>query len=404
MSPSVQLSAFAEQVGFEVSYEADVVRAIRVPCLLKDGVEGTCVIEKSFDPSSRVPNDRLGGAVHAVRITTSPAIDGRVYQADSTPIGNYINGDKTMWSNISIKKGGQGQPEDDESASETVHRYAKHIVGAVWARKEHVVVAEPLLNPFQIPNSFEDRAALHPVQDRIRGQSVAILGLGGTGSYVLDLLSKTPLNEIHLIDGDKVEWHNLFRAPGAPSAEEIEAVRRGDLLKVDYYSSKYGSFRDGIRPHSVRVESAAQWREFLLLHPIDFAFVCIDQSPNSDSPRQDVVYQALSDTQVPFVDSGVSISVVDGAVGGSVTTSAYEAGSEQWTAIPNARVTGDQPGYRNVQLPEVNALAAALAVMEWRRRTGQYVSESKSFLHKFRIEVPKIKIVPCPSIEEEHAP
>ena len=49
-------------------------------------------------------------------------------------------------------------------------------------------------------------------------------------------------------------------------------------------------------------------------------------------------------------------------------------------------------GYRNVQLPEVNALAAALAVMEWRRRTEQYVSKSDSFLHKFRLDKPSIVI------------
>ena len=59
-------------------------------------------------------------------------------------------------------------------------------------------------------------------------------------------------------------------------------------------------------------------------------------------------------------------------------------------AIPNAKVSGDVPGYRNVQLPEVNALAASLAVMEWRRRTGQYVSKSASFLHKLRLERPSI--------------
>jgi hypothetical protein len=32
---------------------------------------------------------------------------------------------------------------------------------------------------------------------------IAIIGLGGTGSYVLDLAAKTPVKEIHLFDGDK---------------------------------------------------------------------------------------------------------------------------------------------------------------------------------------------------------
>lgn len=38
----------------------------------------------------------------------------------------------------------------------------------------------------------------------------------------------------------------------------------------------------------------------------------------------------------------------------------------------------------------MNALAATLAVMEWRRRTGQYVDESTSFLHKFRLEKARV--------------
>ena len=87
----------------------------------------------------------------------------------------------------------------------------------------------------------------------------------------------------------------------------------------------------------------------------------------------------------------MSITLENDAVSGAVTTSAYAAGSLEWqNAIPNASVEGNVPGYRNVQLPEVNALAAALAVMEWRRRTEQYVSESDSFLHKFRLETPSI--------------
>ena len=125
------------------------------------------------------------------------------------------------------------------------------------------------------------------------------------------------------------------------------------------------------------------------------AFVCIDPLRDCDCPRQDAVYAALSQAGLPFIDSGVSITLADGAVRGVVTTSAYGADSTAWRdAIPNARVTGDVPGYRNVQLPEVNALAATLAVMEWRRRTEQYVSESASFLHKFRLETPRIVRAP----------
>ena len=163
---------------------------------------------------------------------------------------------------------------------------------------------------------------------------------------------------------------------------------------MDYYLSKYASLRDGIEVHPVEVNNSTMFIEFLSKHPIDYAFVCIDQRKDSGLPRQDVVYSALSNAMIPFIDSGVSITLVDGAVGGAVTTSAYSAGSLAWKdAIPNAKVEGDMPGYRNIQLPEVNALAASLAVMEWRRRTKQYISESASFFHKFLLEKPYIRVL-----------
>ena len=129
-----------------------------------------------------------------------------------------------------------------------------------------------------------------------------------------------------------------MRAPGAPTAEEIESVRNKNLRKVDYYHAKYSSLRTGIIPHAVRVDSPSVFHEFLRDHPVDFAFVCIDQLTDGDSARQDAVYRALTEAEVPFIDSGVSITVDDGAVRGTITTSAYDSGSLAWEhAIPNAQ-------------------------------------------------------------------
>ena len=393
MSRKDRLTGFAEQIGFGVETDAasGIVRAVRVPCLVADRVPGTCTVEASYDPTTGKPDKRIGNAVHAVKITIDGEYDGRVYYADGTPIGNYLNGDKKTWSEISIRKGGKGKPEDDETAHDLLHRYAKSIVGAVWEAKHSGAVSIEDPGPFHIPNTFEARAAIAPVQDPIRGQRIAIIGLGGTGSYVLDQIVKTPVAEIHLLDSDYLEWHNLMRAPGAPTAEEIDLVRAGCLRKVDYYHSKYGSLREGIYPHPVSVESTSMFAEFLSVHPIDYAFVCIDQLTEGETSRQDVVYRALSETGVPFIDAGVSITLQDCVVTGSVSISAYAAGSELWkNVIPNARLEGGALGYRNVQLPEVNATAAGLAVMQWRRCTGQYVSETDSPLHKLRLEKARI--------------
>ena len=125
MSRKDRLSAFGAQAGFTVGVESDVVRAIGVPCLLAGGVVGSCTIEKSCDPASGKPTDRIGGAVHAVKITIHEERDGRVYHANGNPIESYIGGDGKTWSTISIRKGGQASAEEDESAINLIHRYAK---------------------------------------------------------------------------------------------------------------------------------------------------------------------------------------------------------------------------------------------------------------------------------------
>ncbi len=386
-----RLDALSKEAHFTVEVDHDAVRALGVPCLLKNGAVSSCQIEKSCDPVSGRPSDRIGGAVHAIRIDPAEAQDGLVYNADGTPIGHHIDGDGQSWSHISIRKGSQANPEDDVSAKDLVYRYAKQIVGAVAAAGYNAPAFLAAPNPFKIPNTFEARSDIGPVQNRIRGTRIAIIGVGGTGSYILDIMAKTPVAEIHLLDPDSLAWHNFMRAPGAPTTEEIESQREQPLGKVGYYHAKYASLREGIHAHSIRVDNQTQFAEFFSEHRIEFAFVCIDQLRDGDSSRQDVVYAALSEARVPFIDSGVSITLADGAVGGAVTTSAYAEGSLDWHAIPNARVQGGLPGYRNVQLPEVNALAASLAVMEWRRRTGQYVSQPSPSFYRHRLETPRIK-------------
>ena len=47
---------------------------------------------------------------------------------------------------------------------------------------------------------------------------MAIIGLGGTGSYILDFIARTHLERIALFDDDKVHVHTIFRIPGIYSA------------------------------------------------------------------------------------------------------------------------------------------------------------------------------------------
>lgn len=77
--------------------------------------------------------------------------------------------------------------------------------------------------PFNYTDTASSRAEIVGVTKKMALRKIAILGLGGTGSYVLDLVAQTPAKEIHLYDGDTFYQHNSFRSPGAPSGDELRA-------------------------------------------------------------------------------------------------------------------------------------------------------------------------------------
>ncbi len=395
MSHKDKLFAFSSQEGFRVTEKSSCVILEEVPCLLEHQRVGHCTIKKSFDPANGVPTDAIGGAAHTVRLGLPPGVALCVYQANGQPFNPIATApDGAPWVDISIRRGGPADPEDDPTVWHLLHRYAKQIIGAVKAheREDRLPLTHDVL---RIPNTFEERAGIRPMQEQVRNQSIALIGLGGTGSYILDLLAKTPVTTIHLCDDDEMDWHNFMRAPGAPTQDEIDSRHNSPTKKVDYYHNKYAALRDGICPHDMQVGNTADFTAFLEENSIDFAFVSIDQNQQENAQRQDDVYTALSQTRVPFIDSGISLALDHDQICGAVTTSFYEPGSIEWQlAIPNAQITGERLGYRNIQLPEANALAAALAVMEWRRRTGQYVKDTPSFLHKFRLEKARVRWTP----------
>lgn len=97
---------------------------------------------------------------------------------------------------------------------------------AATARSFKVVASEDGESVFAYLDTASSRVGIGQVVDKLRHQKIGIIGLGGTGAYVLDFVSKTPVAEIHLFDADDFLQHNAFRCPGAPSLEELRLGRR----------------------------------------------------------------------------------------------------------------------------------------------------------------------------------
>ncbi len=66
---------------------------------------------------------------------------------------------------------------------------------------------------FNFTDTLTSRAEISDLARLLKDEVVAIVGLGGTGSYVLDFIVKTPVARIVGFDRDPFHVHNAFRSP-----------------------------------------------------------------------------------------------------------------------------------------------------------------------------------------------
>jgi len=213
---------------------------------------------------------------------------------------------------------------------------------------------------FQYVDTNSGRAKINLINEKVKGQKIAIIGLGGTGAYILDLLSKTPLSEIHIYDGDVFSQHNAFRSPGAAGKEDLDTVPS----KVDYYFNQYSKIHQKITAHHSYV-SKENLEELLTM---TFVFICID----NDVSRK-LIIQFLLKSNIPFIDVGLGVNAVDDTLIGTVrvTTGTHEKNNHLVDRIPFVD-EGNNDYNTNIQIAELNCLNAVLAVIKWKKMCGFY--------------------------------
>ena len=215
--------------------------------------------------------------------------------------------------------------------------------------------------PFNYCDTASSRAEIVAVTKKLKLGAIAILGLGGTGSYVLDLAAKTPVRRIHLYDGDWFYQHNAFRSPGAPSLDELTAKQR----KVTYFKNLYSKMHRGIIEHPVHLDAG----NVEDLRGMDFVFVCLDKG----EPKK-LIVEKLEEFNIPFTDVGMGIELTEDALGGIVrlTTSTGQKRDHFRDRVSFEDTPGDDDYNRNIQIADLNAFNAALAVIKWKKLFGFY--------------------------------
>jgi ThiF family len=236
---------------------------------------------------------------------------------------------------------------------------ARQVDPSTTARTHPIIVDEDEDSVFKYVDNASSRLGLEELSDRLAVGAVAIIGLGGTGSYLLDLLAKTPIGQIHLFDGDLFLQHNAFRAPGAPT-NEILAARPH---KVSYLAAIYSAMRRGIVEHPYRVDEATIDE----LRGMDFAFIAVD-----DGAARTAIATRLQEFGVGFIDVGLGVKEKAGVLTGLIRTTAVTAGHQHAERRLPGGGGGEDDYTRNIQIAELNALNAVLAVIKWKKLVGFY--------------------------------
>lgn len=216
---------------------------------------------------------------------------------------------------------------------------------------------------FRYADSASARAGIIAISQKLVLSRIAIVGLGGSGGYVLDQTAKTPVKEIHLFDGDDFKRHNSFRAPAAASKDALERRPK----KVQYFHDLYDPMRVGIVPHPYNVDQSNVGE----LAGFDLVFVCID-----DGPSRKLICEFLDQSRIPFIDVGLGLEKA-GDMTSLLGLCRVTMGSPRKSDHLGRRlpVADDRAAalYRsNIQVADMNALAAILAVLRWKQYFGFY--------------------------------
>lgn len=206
------------------------------------------------------------------------------------------------------------------------------------------------------------RAGIVGVNEKYSGQKVAIIGQGGTGSYLLDYLAKTDVSEIHLYDNDTFDTHNAFRGPGAPSLDQL----RSQQLKVDYWSDIYKRMHSGVHVHPVRITKDNQSE----LVDKNMVFICVDNPSVRNSTSA-----YLAENEIPFIDSGMGLECSNNSLNGLVriTTGFHGHYNHLKEAYGDGLADVEDDVYKsNIQIAELNSLAAVLSIIKWKKMLGVY--------------------------------
>ncbi|MXW03423.1 MAG: hypothetical protein F4X59_15055 [Holophagales bacterium] len=218
---------------------------------------------------------------------------------------------------------------------------------------------------FKYPDTYTTRYGIAGIARCVEKEVVAVVGVGGSGSYLTDLLAKTNVKEVHLFDDDCLLNHNAFRLAGAASVDEID----GSTCKVLWHKQRYAAVREeGIYTYRKKVGPADPSSIRSDLEGCTMVFIAVDKP----SARRNI-QRTCNEMGIDHIALGIGVTVQGeskSSLGGMVCV--------EVACVPDGGFESDEAAaldddaYGHVQTAELNMLSAALAIVEWKALRGFY--------------------------------
>lgn len=315
------------------------------------------------------------------------------YGLDGAPIPNLGGGSKNITlseacSDVVVERSFSNKPQATGRFAdffEKIESYVAIISGPAMAVHDitpytfRSVEDVPADSVFKLHDTLTSRAEITDLAAKLKDDVIAVIGLGGTGAYVLDFIAKTPVREIRAFDLDPFHVHNAFRSPGR--------LEPGDLgkSKAEVYDCRYGNFRHGLSMIPAHIDASCHDE----VDGVTFAFVCVDKGSSRAG-----IFDLLISQGIPFIDVGMGLNRKRGPINGLLRTTYYSAEHGQEVRAKDLAPLSDDPDdiYRtNIQISELNALNACLAVIRFKQLRGFYFEDAPYY--QLLMEVGDLKTV-----------
>ncbi|MDA8383203.1 MAG: ThiF family adenylyltransferase [Betaproteobacteria bacterium] len=307
------------------------------------------------------------------------------HRADGTPLEGPLVSDKQaqMIANRPVQMRFSNKPEPigdffDNHYNKVTHyirklsRHARDIDPAVSATSVGSYRRREVPSVFHYANDAIAQGGLDAITDKVRLRRVCIVGAGGTGSYLLDALAKEEIELIDLYDHDVIEPKNPFRMPGAMNREDAYAGHN----KALWLASCYTAMRTGVTGHPLRIDADSVAE----LAGADFVFISVDHGPS-----RGIIARYLVEQRIPFIDAGIGVDKradVAALIARARVTLVTPDTAHLVDELPTADDSADAV-YNNIQVLEINALNAMLAVIRFKQYLGFYAADEHPDVIKY---------------------